>query len=389
MWNGNNILIDKLERALVRNAQFCDVFFLSKMLSTNRLKSVNCLTSGRCYATTLRGGFAKRRAQKLVEQDDENAPDDAKVTSPQEDRVATWAMQQPLIRKSRRQKKPLSDAARQRKRVTHVTLPQYPTAKSLASVFKCRTIDVLKTMIKLGETPLGGDEPLPMELAEMIAESRNIVARVPEQVVDRLTPRPRPPPDEYAKLPRRTGIGCILGHINHGKTTLLDKLRHSRRAEQEAGGITQDIAAFTVRLPEMNEYVTFVDTPGHASFGHMRERGATLTDFALLVVSAVDGVQPLTVEAINTLHEHNLPFIVVVTKCNARGAQPDAVAVALTRHNVVSESLGGDVPIVHVSVLEEQGLDALETQLYMTLEQLDLRADRDPRSAEAIVVESE
>jgi translation initiation factor IF-2 len=335
-------------------------------------------------ATALRGGFAKRQAAKVVDDDPTGATVAPPLTSPSDDFFTARATQAPRVRRS--QSRPVKPRGKQ---LRHVVLPKYPTAKALSAVFKCRSVDVLKTMIKMGEKPLNADEPLPIELAELIAGERGLQASRPVHLTDKLTPRARPPPEQYAALPRRAAITCILGHINHGKTTLLDALRHSDRAAHEAGGITQDTAAYSVVLPTTGELVTLVDTPGHASFHSMRERGATLTDFALLIVSAVDGVQPLTIEAIDTLRSHSTPFIVVVTKCALSGAKPDAVVTALTQHNVICESLGGDVPCVRVSASEGTGLDELEAQMLATIDALDLRADHDPHSAEAIVVEAE
>jgi translation initiation factor IF-2 len=183
-------------------------------------------------------------------------------------------------------------------------------------------------------------------------------------------------------------VVCIVGHIDHGKTTLLDRLRNSRVAAGEAGGITQAIGSFSIALSS-GEPVTFIDTPGHVAFQTMRERGVNVTDIALLVVAADAGIQEQTLQALATVRESaNCRLIVVVTKCDLPEVKPERVALEFTKHNVNAESFGGDVPFVHVSAKTGAGLEELEQQLLVTADELDLRADVESGSAEAVVLEA-
>jgi len=181
--------------------------------------------------------------------------------------------------------------------------------------------------------------------------------------------------DDAEHLQPRPPVVTIMGHVDHGKTTLLDAIRYSRVAEHEAGGITQHIGAYTVEIH--GRQITFLDTPGHEAFTAMRARGAQVTDIAILVVAADDGIMPQTVEAINHAKAAEVPIIIAINKMDKPTANPDRIKQELTEYGIVAEEWGGDAIIVPVSAVTKEGIDQLLEMILLVADMQELRANPD------------
>ena len=191
--------------------------------------------------------------------------------------------------------------------------------------------------------------------------------------------------DKNEQLKTRSPIITVMGHVDHGKTTLLDFIRKEKVADNEAGGITQHVGAYKVDFGETG--ITFIDTPGHEAFTQMRARGANVTDIVVLVVAADDGVMPQTIEAINHAKSANVPIIVAINKCDLPEANPSLIKAELTKYEIISEDLGGDIPVVEISALKGDGIDDLLETLSLVAEIEELKANFDT-FASGYIIES-
>ena len=273
----------------------------------------------------------------------------------------------------------------QSKVVREVLLPETITVQDLANRMAVRTGDLIKTLMKLGVMATL-NQSIDADTAELvILELGHKVKRVDDSAVETELLNSGVEKREEKILPRPP-IVTIMGHVDHGKTSLLDAIRKTDVALAEAGGITQHIGAYQISLHDGRK-ITFIDTPGHAAFTEMRARGANITDVVVLVVAADDGVKEQTVEAINHAKAAGVPILVAINKIDKPDVNPSKVRNELLSHGIVVESLGGDVIDVEVSAKSGLNLDKLEEAILLQAEMLELKADVN-QPAEAVVIES-
>jgi len=269
------------------------------------------------------------------------------------------------------------------KLVREVTIPETITIQELANRMAERSVDVIKLLMKQGHMAQINDV-IDADTAQLLAEELgHTVKRVAESDVEEGL---FDVADDPASLIPRPAVVTVMGHVDHGKTSLLDAIRSTEVAAGEAGGITQHIGAYQVSAPSGNK-ITFIDTPGHAAFTAMRARGAKVTDIVVLVVAADDGVMPQTVEAINHAKAAKVPMIVEINKIDRPDAKPERVRTELLQHEVQVESLGGQVLDVEVSATKKLNIDRLLETIGLQSEILDLKANPN-RPAEGTVIEA-
>ncbi len=287
-------------------------------------------------------------------------------------------------RQEREKRRVASHSGEREKVVREVNVPDAITVQELANRMAERVAAVVKTLMQNGIMATQNQTIDPDTAALIVEEFGHKVVRVSESDVEDVITLASG--DDEGRLKARPPVVTIMGHVDHGKTSLLDAIRKTNVVSGEAGGITQHIGAYQVTTPN-GALVTFLDTPGHAAFTSMRARGAQVTDIVVLVVAADDSVMPQTVEAISHARAAGVPMIVAINKVDKNGADPNRVRTQLLNHEVVVEEMGGEVLDVEVSALTGKGLDTLLENIALQAELLDLEANPD-RQAEGAVIEA-
>ncbi len=271
-----------------------------------------------------------------------------------------------------RQKKPMN-----------ITLPEEITVGELALRLKATSAEVIKKLMAAGVFAAVNDT-VDFDTAALVAlefnarAEKEVVVTIEDRIIDDSE-------DDDANLVTRAPVVVVMGHVDHGKTSLLDAIRHANVTASEAGGITQHIGAYRVNINDRD--ITFLDTPGHAAFTTMRARGAQVTDIAVLVVAADDGIMPQTVEAINHAKAAGVSIIVAINKMDKPAANPDQVTQQLTEYELVPEEWGGDVPCMPVSAVTKQGINDLLEMITLIADMKELKANPD-RAAKGTVIEA-
>jgi translation initiation factor IF-2 len=272
-------------------------------------------------------------------------------------------------------------SSQQDKQMREVRIPEMITVQELANRMAERGVDVIKELMKLG-TIATANQSIDADTAEVIVEEfGHKVRRVSDADVEDVLVREE---DSAADLMPRAPVVTVMGHVDHGKTSLLDALRKTDVVGGEAGGITQHIGAYQVELAS-GDKMTFLDTPGHEAFTAMRSRGAKATDIVILVVAADDGIMPQTIEAINHAKAAEVPIIVAINKIDKPDADPDKVKNALMQYELVAEDFGGDIICQPVSAKEGTGLDALQESIILTSEILELKANPSAQASGTVI----
>ncbi len=286
-------------------------------------------------------------------------------------------------RETEAQKLKRLELERARKQQLKVQIPDEITVGELATRLKVNVNEVMKKLFNLG-VMASINETIDFDTASLIAEE--LGAKVEKEVVVTIEERLFDDEEDKAEdLKPRSPVVVVMGHVDHGKTSILDYIRHASVTATEAGGITQHIGAYRVKVDDRE--ITFLDTPGHEAFTSMRARGAMITDIAILVVAADDGIMPQTVEAINHAKAAGVSIIVAINKMDKEGANPERVKEELTKYDLVCEDWGGDVICVPVSAKTGEGMDTLLEMVCLTADVLELKANPD-RLAKGAVIEA-
>ncbi len=325
-----------------------------------------------------------RPQQRDRKGDDRRQSGKLTVTKALDDDSGARARSLAALKRSREKDKRAHQAGTvQQKQVRDVAVPETITVGELANRMAERGADLVKTLFKMG-MPVTVNQSIDQDTAELlVTEFGHNIKRVSDSDVDLVSTHDVDADDTL--LPRPPVV-TIMGHVDHGKTSLLDALRGTDVVSGEAGGITQHIGAYQVQV-QSGARITFLDTPGHEAFSDMRARGANITDIVVIVVAGDDGLRPQTIEAISHTRAAGVPMIIAINKMDKPGSNAQKVREALLQHDVQVESMGGDVQEVEVSALKKTGLDELIEKIELQAEVLELKANPN-RDAEGTVVEA-
>ena len=289
----------------------------------------------------------------------------------------------PRRRFKKKQPKPVQPVQPQEKVIKEVIIPEIITVQELANRMAEKSADVIKKLMSLGVMATI-NQPIDADTAQIVVEELgHKFKRVADSDVEEAIKGAEDTPDQM--LPRAPVV-TVMGHVDHGKTSLLDALRETNVAAREAGGITQHIGAYQIVTPK-GDKITFIDTPGHEAFSEMRARGAKVTDIVVLVVAANDGIMPQTIEAIRHAQAAEVPIVVAINKIDLPGADPMKVKTALLQHGIVVEELGGESLCAEVSAKKRINIDKLLEAILLQAEILDLKANPN-RTADGTVIEA-
>ena len=334
---------------------------------------------GRRGGTSMAGAVSRRAEKKRKKRQAKQAPSDARAVQASVRKTMAQMTQGDRRKKRRRDREDENAPTAEEQRV--IQMAEFATVSELASALEVGENEVILQLFTLGVMATR-NQRLEMDTITMIAEEFGVsVQPLSEIGEDRFEQEP----EDEGNLVSRHPVVTVMGHVDHGKTSLLDQIRRSNIVRGEKGGITQHIGAYEVQTKRGR--ITFMDTPGHEAFTAMRMRGAQVTDLVILVVAADDGVMPQTVEAIDHARAAKVPIVVAVNKCDLPAANPLRVKQMLTEHNLLVEDFGGAVQTVEVSAKSGQGLDRLLETVLLEAEMLELKASSS-RRADGVVVEA-
>lgn len=328
-------------------------------------------------------GDEKMGRQKVKKQTKGNNPQQGQQQGQKGNKNQGGSFRQQNFGKDQKHKKKGGAPVKPQRAPVSVSIPDEITVGELAAMLKVTAAEVIKKLMLLG-VMANVNQSIDFDTAEYVATelgatvSRAVVVRIEDKLFDDSE-------DSADDLVERAPVVCVMGHVDHGKTSILDKIRNTNVTAGEAGGITQAIGAYTVNINGKD--ITFLDTPGHEAFTAMRARGAMATDIAILVVAADDGIMPQTIEAINHAKAAGVDIIVAINKMDKVGANPDAIKQELTAYDIIPEEWGGDVICVPVSALTGMGIESLLENVLLVAEMKELSANPN-RRAKGLVIES-